>query len=250
MLHVNTKPWYETDDKVVLKETKKYGDIYLNKLFEVSINHLNKSPVILIHIIWFLEEVCKKKSVTLRTLVYDFLKVRKNQQMSPHRVGLFLLLPLISFHCGITMCVFTAEYITVVSLWQKIAFQGVLRQQRCHAKSTLRISSLVSDQILLMDGFSSLQQWASKSEELLRVSRENSGQSAIPRANGSIFHGNFSKYTQKYMMSFAIYPWNNTNNKTLTAVIILCIAFWVIERTIFTWNSTPRLQKMKTNFSV
>lgn len=23
MLHVNTKPWYETDDKVVLKETKK-----------------------------------------------------------------------------------------------------------------------------------------------------------------------------------------------------------------------------------
>lgn len=159
MLHVNTKPWYETDDKVVLKETKKkYGDIYLNKLFKVSINHLNKSPVILIHIIWFLEEVCKKKSVTLRTLVYDFLKVRKNQQMSPHRVGLFLLLPLISFHCGITMCVFTAEYITVVSLWQKIAFQGVLRQQRCHAKSTLRISSLVSDQILLMDGFSSLQQ--------------------------------------------------------------------------------------------
>lgn len=166
-------------------------------MFKVSINHLNKSPVILIHIIWFLEEVCKKKSVTLRTLVYDFLKVRKNQQMSPHRVGLFLLLPLISFHCGITMCVFTAEYITVVSLWQKIAFQGVLRQQRCHAKSTLRISSLVSDQILLMDGFSSLQQWASKSEELLRVSRENSGQSAIPRANGSIFHGNFSKIYAK-----------------------------------------------------
>lgn len=91
-LHVNTKPWYETDDKVVLKETKKkYGDIYLNKLFKVSINHLNKSPVILIHIIWFLEEVCKKKSVTLRTLVYDFLKVRKNQQMSPHRVGLFFI---------------------------------------------------------------------------------------------------------------------------------------------------------------
>lgn len=26
------------------------------------------------------------------------------------------------------------------------------------------------------------------------------------------------------MMSFAIYPWNNTNNKTLTAVIILFIA--------------------------
>lgn len=236
--------------KLSSKKQKKYGDIYLNKLFKVSINHLNKSPVILIHIIWFLEEVCKKKSVTLRTLVYDFLKVRKNQQMSPHRVGLFLLLPLISFHCGITMCVFTAEYITVVSLWQKIAFQGVLRQQRCHAKSTLRISSLVSDQILLMDGFSSLQQWASKSEELLRVSRENSGQSAIPRANGSIFHGNFSKYTQKYMMSFAIYSWNNTNNKTLTAVIILFIAFWVIETTIFTWNSTPRLQKMKTNSSV
>lgn len=141
------------------KQKKKYGDIYLNKLFKVSINHLNKSPVILIHIIWFLEEVYKKKSVTLRTsVVYDFLKVRKNQQMSPHRVGLFLLLPLISFHCGITMCVFTAEYITVVSLWQKIAFQGVLRQQRCHAKSTLRISSLVSDQILLMDGSSSLQQ--------------------------------------------------------------------------------------------
>lgn len=23
LLHVNTKPWYETDDKVVLKETKK-----------------------------------------------------------------------------------------------------------------------------------------------------------------------------------------------------------------------------------
>lgn len=92
MLHVNTKPWYETDDKVVLKETKKkYGDIYLNKLFKVSINHLNKSPVILIHIIWFLEEVYKKKSVTLRTLVYDFLKVRKNQQMSPHRVGLFFI---------------------------------------------------------------------------------------------------------------------------------------------------------------
>lgn len=89
LLHVNTKPWYETDDKVVLKETKKkYGDIYLNKLFKVSINHLNKSPVILIHIIWFLEEVCKKKSVTLRTLVYDFLKVRKNQQMSP---GLFFI---------------------------------------------------------------------------------------------------------------------------------------------------------------
>lgn len=146
------------------------------------------------------------------------------------------------------MCVFTAEYITVVSLWQKIAFQGVLRQQRCHAKSTLRISSLVSDQILLMDGFSSLQQWASKSEELLKVSRENSGQSAIPRANGSIFHGNFSKYTQKYMMSFAIYPWNNTNNKTLTAVIILFIAFWVIETTIFTWNSTPRLQKNENEF--
>lgn len=92
MLHVDTKPWYETDDKVVLKETKKkYGDIYLNKLFKVSINHLNKSPVILIHIIWFLEEVYKKKSVTLRTLVYDFLKVRKNQQMSPHRVGLFFI---------------------------------------------------------------------------------------------------------------------------------------------------------------
>lgn len=108
--------------KLSSKKQKKYGDKYLNKLFEVSINHLNKSPVILIHIIWFLEEVCKKKSVTLRTLVYDFLKVRKNQQMSPHRVGLFLLLhvPLISFHCGITMCVFTAEYITVVSLWQKL----------------------------------------------------------------------------------------------------------------------------------
>lgn len=89
LLHVNTKPWYEIDDKVVLKETKKNGDKYLNKLFKVSINHLNKSPVILIHIIWFLEEVYKKKSVTLRTLVYDFLKVRKNQQMSPHRVGLF-----------------------------------------------------------------------------------------------------------------------------------------------------------------
>lgn len=144
--------------KLSSKKQKRYGDIHLNKLFKVSINHLNKSPVILIHIIWFLEEVCKKKSVTLRTLVYDFLKVRKNQQMIPHRVGLFLLLPLISFHCGITMCVFTAEYITVVSLWQKIAFQCVLRQQRCHAKSTLRISSLVSDQILLMDGFSSLQQ--------------------------------------------------------------------------------------------
>lgn len=166
--------------KLSSKKQKKYGDIYLNKLFEVSINHLNKSPVILIHIIWFLEEVYKKKSVTLRTLVYDFLKVRKNQQMSPHRVGLFLLLPLISFHCGITMCVFTAEYITVVSLWQKIAFQGVLRQQRCHAKSTLRISSLVSDQILLMDGFSSLQQWASKSEELLRVSREIVGNPRSP----------------------------------------------------------------------
>lgn len=156
-------------------------------MFKVSINHLNKLPVILIHIIWFLEEVCKKKSVTLRTLVYDFLKVRKNQQRALIELDFFLLLPLISFHCGITMCVFTTEYITVVSLWQKIAFQGVLRQQRCHAKSTLRISSLVSDQILLMDGFSSLQQWASKSEELLRVSRENSGQSAIPRANGSIF---------------------------------------------------------------
>lgn len=219
-------------------------------MFEVSINHLNKSPVILIHIIWFLEEVCKKKSVTLRTLVYDFLKVRKNQQMSPHRVGLFFI-----------------ATINILSLWNhyvcvhdgihhsrffvaKIAFQGVLRQQRCHAKSTLRISSLVSDQILLMDGFSSLQQWASKSEELLRVSRENSGQSAIPRANGSIFHGNFSKYTQKYMMSFAIYPWNNTNNKTLTAVIILFIAVWVIETTIFTWNSTPRLQQIKRNSSV
>lgn len=91
--------------KLSSKKQKKYDDIYLNKLFKVSINHLNKSPVILIHIIWFLEEVYKKKSVTLRTLVYDFLKVRKNQQMSPHRVGLFLLLPLISFHCGITVCV-------------------------------------------------------------------------------------------------------------------------------------------------
>lgn len=54
LLHVNTKPWYETDDKVVLKETKKkYGDIYLNKLFKVSINHLNKSPVILSYVHWF-----------------------------------------------------------------------------------------------------------------------------------------------------------------------------------------------------
>lgn len=77
--------------KLSSKKQKKYGDIYLNKLFKVSINHLNKSPVILIHIIWFLEEVYKKKSVTLRTLVYDFLKVRKNQQMSPHRVGLFFI---------------------------------------------------------------------------------------------------------------------------------------------------------------
>lgn len=47
--------------KLSSKKPKKYGDIYLNKLFEVSINHLNKSPVILIQIIWFLEEVYKKK---------------------------------------------------------------------------------------------------------------------------------------------------------------------------------------------
>lgn len=28
-LHVNTKPWYETDDKVVLKETKKNMVTYI-----------------------------------------------------------------------------------------------------------------------------------------------------------------------------------------------------------------------------
>lgn len=79
MLYVNIKLWYEIDDKVVFKEIKKkYGDIYLNKLFEVSINYLNKLLVILIYIIWFLEEVYKKKSVMLCILVYDFLKVRKN----------------------------------------------------------------------------------------------------------------------------------------------------------------------------
>lgn len=79
MLYVNIKLWYEIDDKVVFKEIKKkYGDIYLNKLFKVSINYLNKLLVILIYIIWFLEEVCKKKSVMLCILVYDFLKVRKN----------------------------------------------------------------------------------------------------------------------------------------------------------------------------
>lgn len=29
LLHVNTKPWYETDDKVVLKETKKNMVTYI-----------------------------------------------------------------------------------------------------------------------------------------------------------------------------------------------------------------------------
>lgn len=62
MLYVDIKLWYEIDDKVVFKEIKKkYGDIYLNKLFKVSINYLNKLLVILIYIIWFLEEVYKKK---------------------------------------------------------------------------------------------------------------------------------------------------------------------------------------------
>lgn len=69
--------------KLSSKKPKKYGDIYLNKLFKVSINHLNKSPVILIHIIWFLEEVCKKKSVTLRTLVYGFFEGKEKSTDEP-----------------------------------------------------------------------------------------------------------------------------------------------------------------------
>lgn len=84
MLHVDTKPWYETDDKVVLKETKKkYGDIYLNKLFKVSINHLNKSPVILIHIIWFLEEVYKKKKCDVTYIGLRFSEGKEKSTDEP-----------------------------------------------------------------------------------------------------------------------------------------------------------------------
>lgn len=139
--------------------------------------------------------------------------------MNPHRVGLFFI-----------------ATINILSLWNHyVCVHGGIHHSRFFvAKNRIPRrfkATKMSCKKHITDQFSSQgpdpsDGWVlitATMSVVLRVSRENSGQSAIPRANGSIFHGNFSKYTQKYMMSFAIYPWNNTNNKTLTAGLLFCL---------------------------
>lgn len=99
-----------------------------------------------------------------------------------------------------------------------------------------------------MDGFSSLQQWASKSGELLKVSRENRGQSVIPRVNGSIFHGNFQS-TRKSTRCLLLFI-TRTTPTTNPWLLLYVLLNFELETKIATWNSTPRLKKIKKNSSV